>query len=341
MIKFAHGLRVLESQALGNHECALRRTAPNSHRCETTDTTDVDRLAMVAASSLGRMARSRTPDVLSTPDRRAVERFLAAARPRGCSRLSGALSDDPEIVTGTAVWDSTIVGYAQSIDGESGYTVDCVADDPPAREQLVNFLIAALPDHVEVTWWGHELASDAALAATLHMPPPYRRLLNMSRPLPLEPTPTAKDVEVRAFVIGQDEQAWLDVNNAAFSWHHEQGCWDLATLHQRMSRPWFDLAGFLLHERDGRLAAFCWTKVHANGVGEIYVIAVHPDFHGLGLGRALTVAGLRHLSDIGSNEAMLYVEADNTAAVRLYESLGFYTAHTDVAYHRPGTGDNR
>ena len=236
--------------------------------------------------------------------------------------------------------DTAIVGYAQAVGGADAYTVDCVADDPAVRELLIKSLVADLPDDADVTWWGHEQAVDTALADSLHMPPPYRRLLNMRRALPLEPT-TANDVAVRPFVVGQDEQAWLDVNNAAFTWHHEQGCWDLATLRERMSQPWFDPAGFLLHERDSRLAAFCWTKVHAHGVGEIYVIAVHPDFHGLGLGRALTVTGLRHLSNIGSNVAMLYVESDNAAAVKLYESLGFDTAHTDVAYRRTGNGDTR
>jgi mycothiol synthase len=173
-------------------------------------------------------------------------------------------------------------------------------------------------------------------------------LLNMSCALPLDPAVATahNEVAVRPFNVGADEASWLLVNNAAFSWHEEQSDWTLATLQQRMSEPWFDPAGFLLHERDGRLAAFCWTKVHSATVGEIYVIAVHPDFHGLGLGRALTIAGLRHLADTGSTRAMLYVEADNTAAVRLYESLGFHTAHVDVAFHRqaiqnPMTGDPR
>jgi mycothiol synthase len=279
------------------------------------------------------MAQTSTPDVLPTPDRAAVRAFLATARAAECARLSGAPANSA--ATFAAVHDSVIVGYAQAVPAEDAYVIDCIAEDPAVRERLIVCTLAELSAGVGITWWGHENASDITIAASLGMHPPHRRLLNMTRPLPLDPAVGGTEVHVRPFVIGSDEEAWLQVNNAAFSWHGEQGDWDIAMLRTRMGEPWFDHEGLLLHERDGRLAAFCWTKVHELGLSEIYVIAVHPDFHGFGLGRALTIAGLRHLSKVGSTTAMLYVEADNTAAVRLYESLGFRTVHTDIAFNKP------
>lgn len=170
---------------------------------------------------------------------------------------------------------------------------------------------------------------------------PGRTLYQMRRPLPAE---QHADVATRAFRPGRDEAAWLEVNNRAFEWHPEQGKWTESTLQARESQPWFDPDGFRLYEIDGRLAAFCWTKVHhgesahsadGSALGEIYVVAVDPEFGGQGLGRQLTLAGLDHLSARGIKEAMLYVDAGNIRAVGLYVSLGFTVNHIDRAF----TGD--
>ncbi|KUO20573.1 mycothiol synthase [Streptomyces dysideae] len=156
-----------------------------------------------------------------------------------------------------------------------------------------------------------------------------RSLADLDLPDPVFP----EGVTVRTFVPGEDDAAWLEVNAAAFAHHPEQGSLTQRDLDDRKAQPWFDPAGFFLAFRGDELIGFHWTKVHSEErLGEVYVLGVRPGAQGGGLGKALTTIGLRHLAGQGLPTAMLYVDADNKAAVSVYERLGFTTYETDLMY---------
>ncbi|MFN8053391.1 MAG: mycothiol synthase [Acidimicrobiales bacterium] len=193
-------------------------------------------------------------------------------------------------------------------------------------------------------WWVTDPDDAARAAAAERGLVATRRLFQMRRPLPLGSTdPIVSDpvVPTRAFDPDRDVDDWLAINNAAFSWHPEQGGWTRATLEARMQEPWFDLEGFRIgtDASTGAMTGFCWTKVHADHdpvLGEIYVIAVAPAHAGRGLGRALTIAGLDWLwRERRTPVGMLYVEADNDRALATYRHLGFEVHATDVLFTPP------
>ena len=216
---------------------------------------------------------------------------------------------------------------------------DSVGDDVGAilrdlTETIVEDFRARITDgqRARLSWWVDEpddavqqLATDLGLS-------PLRQLHEMRRSLPAERHAT---VSTRAFQPDVDTEAFLAVNNRAFADHGEQGGWTTDTLALRMAEPWFDPDGFRLHDIDGRVAAFCWTKIHDDHdpvMGEIYAIAVDPDFHGRGLGSELTLAGLDSITDRGITLADLYVDGSNEAAVRTYQRLGFDIHRTRWAF---------
>lgn len=142
-------------------------------------------------------------------------------------------------------------------------------------------------------------------------------------------------VTIRAFRPGVDEAEVVRVNHRAFSWHPEQGAMTEADLRAKEREDWFSSAGFLLAvDSHQRLLGFHWTKIHPGELGEVYVLGVDPTTQGSGLGKLLTVAGLRHLAKSGCRQVMLYVEADNTAAVKVYQRLGFQRWDTDIQFGR-------
>lgn len=238
-----------------------------------------------------------------------------------------------------------LLAIAQISAANDSSSLEVVADpalEPTHRSRVYRDAAATAIDAFRhagggrLSWWLDDPDDDphddlAELADQCGLEP-VRTLHEMRRPLPLGEHAT---VPTRSFRPGEDDAEWVRLNNRAFADHGEQGGWSVESLALRMAEPWFDPDGFRLHERDGRIAAFCWTKLHDEldpVVGEIYVIAVDPDFHGSGLGRELTLAGLDSIAARGVGVANLYVDAANTAAVALYDRLGFEIHRTRIAY---------
>jgi len=268
--------------------------------------------------------------------------------------------------------DTALAGYAQLDDPAAPDASGELVVDPGARRRGLGTALveAVLSDAPAARLWSHgRLPAAAALAARTGLEP-IRELHKMARPLgPADLDPAAVALpggfSARVFVPGRDEEPWLATNAAAFAHHPEQGRMTLADLQDRMAQPWFDPAGFVIVTADDapdEVAAFHWTKVdpdtptagraHGGGgrgashtagrAGEVYVVGVHPQYQGRGLGRPLTALGLAHLASLGLDEVDLYVDGDNAAAIHTYTALGFRSIMVDVMYshavHEPLSG---
>ena len=254
--------------------------------------------------------------------------------------------DEPStdgFVAALASLDGEPVGYvAGQVGGTGRLQLDWLVVDPVQTGLALDpaatlwAMLRALQPHLDKStdvelWakparpWHAQVAERLALVElrALHQ-------MRCSLPVSADPLPT------RAYTP-DDFDALLAVNNRAFSGHPDQGDRSAASFRETMAEPWFRMDGVRLHERENRLAGFCWTKIHASppaatALGEIYVIGVDPDFHGQGLGVPMTASGLAWLAEQGLEVGMLYVESDNVPAIRTYERLGFEVLRTDRAW---------
>jgi mycothiol synthase len=302
---------------------------------------------------------------LSDPDRTALAALLARTGaaddhpPLPDPELLALTGPRPARVDGRVVLARTgagLAGCAVLFPARDGSITVHVVVDPAAPERsgepepapaaaLIRRAVSEAPSGATVHLWAMQAGpEDDDLARTLHFVP-ERDLLQMRTPLPLaeEVVAATRPLATRPFEPGRDEEAWVRTNNRAFAGHPEQGGWTVEELRARMAADWVDLDGFLVaDDPDGDgLIGSCWTKIHHDRkpvLGEIYVIAVDPRYHGSGWGRSLTVAGLESLARRGVTVAMLYTDATNLAAVALYHSLGFVVDHVDRSYRRDPSG---
>lgn len=274
---------------------------------------------------------------VSESDRAAVERLLSAATdadgfpPLGESKFVDYRGPGNGIGL-VAEAGGELVGYAHLLHhaASEAWELEIVFAPHQRTLDVVEGMLDAARPHVQgrLLWWvfgtqSVELAEQAGAEV-------LRELHKLRGPLPAsEQAEVPSWAEIRAFRRGVDEEAWLVANNAAFAGHLENGNWNTNDLRQRLDRDWFSDEGFRLAWAGERVAGFCWTKLHTAELGEIYVVAVHPDYQGKGLGRAIVIEAMEYLAGVGCRDCILYVDTSNPSALELYRSLGFELERVD------------
>ncbi|MFJ2811236.1 mycothiol synthase [Kitasatospora sp. NPDC087271] len=308
-----------------------------------------DQTAVIANSVLRPEQRDGALRVLA--DAQAVD-GRAAVSEQGRLRLRSSDTPRPGVSHFIESEHAAVVGYGQ-LELPEGPAANPAAElvvDPAARGRglarpLVDAVLAQAhrAGRDAVDFWVHGGHPAARHLAGRYGAELVRELRQMRRSGPqAEAVAIPEGVELRTFRPGEDDAEWLRLNALAFAHHPEQGSWTERDLAERLAEPWFDPAGFFLATRGGKVVGFHWTKVHPAtatepALGEVYVVGVDPAEQGSGLGRALTAAGLRHLTGSDAGErgvetVLLYVDADNPAAVRVYERLGFTIHEVDLMY---------
>lgn len=281
-----------------------------------------------------------------------VAAVLAAAGEAGEADGTSPLSEQvlnslhgtPPARHGVLTESDEVIGYANILGGSEAAVEALVHPSARGRGRGGRLVAAALAEAgAGAQVWAHgDLPAARAVADRLGLAV-ARELFQLRRLMDETPLPALllpDSVQLRSYGGPQDDAEVLRVNNAAFAWHPEQGGWGENELALRTGASWFDPEGLLLAfdaADPTTLLGFHWTKVHPSvagqpALGEVFVLGVDPAAQGRGLGKALTLAGLHHLHREGLRTVLLYVEADNAAALRTYTTLGFTHFHSDVAF---------
>lgn len=145
---------------------------------------------------------------------------------------------------------------------------------------------------------------------------------DLTAPLPVAAIPPG--FIIRASRGEEEAAARARAQYGAFDSHADFGQY-LARWRRFIHSPVYDPAlDLVAAAEDGQIAAFAvvWLD-DLNHCGHFEPVGTHPDFQRRGLGRAVMLAALWELQAGGMTTASVCTAAENTPAIRLYESIGF------------------
>lgn len=289
-------------------------------------------------------------EVLSAPkadDQRAIVQLAAAAEAadlvppfseQPLMDLAAARETQRQVVAREPETDRVIGAALIDMVGSS---VELTAHPDHRRIGVGSRLLAAARAALagkEIAVWAHGDLPAASAFATAHGGSAKRTLLCLGRSLTDRDDEMARpdrpDIKLTTFVPGDDDAELLRINAAAFSWHPEQGRFSQEELDQRKGAAWFNEKYLRLAHVDGQVNAFVWVKppIGAETSAELYVLGVHPNAQGRGIGQYLTREALILARNTTARRMILWTEDTNEAALRTYEATGFSEDVRDVQY---------
>lgn len=81
--------------------------------------------------------------------------------------------------------------------------------------------------------------------------------------------------------------------------------------------------GFLVAKLGDKIVGYIIFLIERNSIGHIISLAVHPDYRRRGIGYMLISSAISFLSSLNIKSVKLEVRVSNTAAIKLYEKVGF------------------
>lgn len=246
------------------------------------------------------------------------ERVLSEAKRRRLGKVGGWVAQSVGgRITGVAQTATHLTPDENVITGVEIIT-------PPSADQLFHAICDRITEEIDgqIEVWAID-ADQSALLRTLGWSA-SRVLLRLDAEIPISGPIGLPDIYRLVAYRSQDEREFVAANNNSFSHHPDNSHMTIEEFEARQKLDWFDPDDVIVAKAADSIAGFCWTKRH-DDAGEIYIIGVTPEHRGKGLGQALIRAGLAHLHDrYGFTRAFLFSDADNEAALHVYESLGFH-----------------
>jgi ribosomal protein S18 acetylase RimI-like enzyme len=155
----------------------------------------------------------------------------------------------------------------------------------------------------------------------------YRLELDATKKLP--PTQIPGGYKVRPLRGESEIQAYVNLHRAAFGSERMTTAWRKRIMQQPAYKSEIDL---VIENSDNVPVGFCvcWLR---EDEGQIEPLGIHPDYQGIGLGKALELCAYRTLKNHGARKIKVDHASSNENAIALSQKTGFCQRNNALRYY--------